>query len=841
MADYQKLSVRFSNQGMNTAHDPGSLPFGKFTWLQNIATQIEGQLTARYGMDRISSEAISGGTYIHGMRKLNDSVREYATYVVRTNTGLDCTINTTDGKAIAVEPFGFASQHGGFLATGFSSLFGSIVIDRTSRSNQVWAYIGDLLKMVKIAINSGQTIDVNNVGITRPTGPPTLAQGTDGSLTQLGTYYYRYTLYNNNTGVESLFNSSPDPLTTTPTSITLSGSNDHVDVTIPTESVDSQVTHARIYRKGGSLVTWNLIASTAYTGTTTAYKDQFSDLAIAAGSELDEVSDKPFTTTNSSGVDVAGTPLPYLFGPISGYLLGCGDPENTGYAYWSNKFNPDAQNPANRVEVTSPQDPLMAGLVFDGKALVFSKEGLYELILGLGNSIDGTGSTWTPFKTSCGHGLMAPHAYVAGPEIYFLAKDGVYATSGGTERSLTTAELKPLFQGGTTVSFSPISYAAEDLKFHIMAIHENELWFQYRAQDTNLYVLVYNLLYKRWHLNAYRVALGFLYDDEETSSRLIIGDGNGYISLKSGTTDEGGSPATIPTIIKTGFITLGDPLVHKEWGALIMDLNPQGASVTVTVYSTKGTTSIATATWTDATRSRKILSLGDTFAEDIKLEISWATSGTAPILYGYEILYRPDVIQLARWSVTGINHGLEGWQIVRSAYITLRSDGLVNFAVTADGGSTNTYSIASTAGAKLKIFIPFNPIKGKLFTYVLTINTATYFRLYVDDCEVHVKPWISSLGYKGVNPFHSAGNSGQVEEQSISGNDQGVGGGGGGSRGQGGGGNPFGADAFGFLGGGGVPMTPADAAVGIIGSPDASDAWGGPGSGTLDPSAADLT
>jgi len=420
MSDYNKLNIRFSDFGLNVAHDPMSLSFGKYAVLTNTETLIEGQLTSRKGLAHLSSAAVSGGTVINKVRRLNDSVRGLSAYIARTSTKLDATV---DGSAHAttVSPFNWASNSGGFLTTGMSSSAGNIIIDRTSKSNQVWAYVGDTTKMVKVGINSSSTFDVKNIGIARPTGPPTFAQTTGGSLTTLETYYYRYTLYDNNTGVESLFNS------TEASAITLTGANNKLNVTVPTETVDSAVTHARIYRKGGSLSEWKLLGSIAYTGTTVTYNDTASDISIASALGLDEASNKPFTCTNSSGTDVAATPLPYLFGPVNGYVLACGPPNNTGYVYWTNKFNPDSQDPDNRVEVTSPQDPLMNGFVYDGKAYVFSKEGLYNLVLGLGNS------TWTPFKTSCGHGLIAPHAFCVGPEIYFLAKDGIYATSGGIE------------------------------------------------------------------------------------------------------------------------------------------------------------------------------------------------------------------------------------------------------------------------------------------------------------------------------------------------------------------------------------------------------------------------
>jgi hypothetical protein len=180
-------------------------------------------------------------------------------------------------------------------------------------------------------------------------------------------------------------------------------------------------------------------------------------------------------------------------------------------------------------------------------------------------------------------------------------------------------------------------------------------------------------------------------------------------------------------------------------------MNPNGTTVTITVYTNNRANVAALVTDSSASRTRKFIPI-DTFSENMSIDVSWAADDTPPVLYSYELLYRPDAIQLEKWSVTGVSHGIEGWQILRSAYITLRSNGTTMLTVTADG-NVNQYTLASTGGAKRKIFVPFFPTKGKIFDYSLETVTATYFRLYNDMCEVHAKPWITSMGYTRVNPF----------------------------------------------------------------------------------------
>lgn len=639
---------------------------------------------------------------------------------------------------------------------------------------------------------------------------------TGTHLTFNGTYTWIYTLYDSNTGTESLYNTvqggATDPAI--PTNVW-----NAFAIVIPTQTVPSSVTHARIYRQATAAPAtpldglWHRVGQIPYTGTQAVFIDDIADSVAATADTVNLVSDQPFTTiltgtysvtngsnavtgsgttwtsalngkimnilgveyiistvnsttsitletnysgitqSNISGLTIAGQSLPYLFGPVNGYMLACGDPNNPGYVYWTDVFSPDTQNPANNVEVSTPADPTQAGLIYNGVAYVFTKETLWQLVQGVSLT-----NVWTPFPTACGHGLFAPHAFAVGAEIYFLSKDGLYATSGGVERSLIDDSIRPLFRGLSVNGYFPIDFTQPQAMF--MTLWQNHVILQY--QDTNgaTNILLFNLIYKRWSIWNLRLGTNVLYTDEETSSRLLFGTNNpGSLYLYSGTTDGSSGLNTIPTHLLTGFITLDAPLIHKEWNGVIFDINPNSMNVTVTAYINKGGTQLAQAVWNDSGRSRKVLNfISNTdanFAEDLQLDVQWAANSTPPILYGYELLYRPDVTQLTEWVCINENHGIQGWQILRSLYITLRTDGTVTLAITPDNGTTQTYTVTTgTSGLKQKIFLPLNPTKGKLFKYVLSIaGGATYFRLYPEDCEAHVKPWVSALGYRIANPF----------------------------------------------------------------------------------------
>lgn len=812
--------------GLNSAYTPAALEFGQYVVLQNMYSYAEGELTVRRGFGIMDSAALPAGSAILGFRRLNDSINNFSTYVVKAANGkLYVTISSTD-HITTTTPFKFQDT----LLAG-STDFGSIVIERPPLSSGVFAYVGDRTSMYKIGSTSSGAIITKNIGITRPTGPPTFTQGTGGALTALGTYYYTYTLYDKNTGTESLY------AVTSGATITLTGANNRVNMTVPTETVDAATTTVRIYRSGtdtsiGFLRVSDDTANFNYTGPTITITDtqiSASDIAIASATPLNTVSDKPFSTTSTDGSIHAGTALPYLFGPYLGYILGVGDPKNPGLLYWTDKFAPDMENPANNVEVSSPQDPLMNGIIYDGKPYVFSKDNLFALYVGISDS------TFTPSPTSNGRGLWAPHALAVGPQIYFLSNDGIYATSGGIASSLTDDYLRPLFDpdnpAQTTAPYTINGIGVVDYtqpSYMFMAFYKMEVWFQYLGKDGNTHALIYHIRYNRWrHLRGgFGVNIRSMYSDEQTTANLLLGGQDGNLYQDSSSSSDGG--VAIASEVKTGLITLGSPLIHKEFGAIILDINPLGATVNIKVYTNRGSTVIdngggITATTNAATRTRLFISLavsgsGDCFSEDLQMDISWSSATVAPILYGYELLYRPEVPQLSRWAETGVTFGLNGWMILRSGYIALRSDGTVRMMIIDNLGNHYNYDIPSTSGGKAKQYIPFDPIKGKYFTVSLALNTATYFRVYPEDCEFQVKPWISSLGYNTVNPF--GGNSSSNQSDAI--NQPGVSNisgdyGSGGSGGSGGGsgnslGGGLGGDNSSFAGGPSKDAPPADAA-----------------------------
>ena len=70
-------------------------------------------------------------------------------------------------------------------------------------------------------------------------------------------------------------------------------------------------------------------------------------------------------------------PLPFIWGPFGGgftgvFIFACGDPLDLGAIKWTKGNAPGSAPDTNRLNVTSPSEPLQNGCMYGGNAWVFS-------------------------------------------------------------------------------------------------------------------------------------------------------------------------------------------------------------------------------------------------------------------------------------------------------------------------------------------------------------------------------------------------------------------------------------------------------------------------------------
>lgn len=272
-----------------------------------------------------------------------------------------------------------------------------------------WAFYSD---GVNTPLKIDTSLNVTNWGIQPPTTAPTLGQTTGGSLTLLSTYNYCVTFGNAN----------QESSQGTIASITLSGSNNQVQLTNIPVSSDAQVTQRNIYRLGGALGQWRLI-HTINDNVTTTYNDTAADTSLT-GQSLTIFRDPPppfaYITVHQNRI--------FGFNNAASTIGSTNVPANTGAVWFSNYNEPWGFNANTGIlycNSTGLDDPGIAMASLGGVLLLLKKRTAFVLY----------GNTDLTFQTiyAFNRGIVNPRALCTdGGTAWWRAKQGIYFYNGGT-------------------------------------------------------------------------------------------------------------------------------------------------------------------------------------------------------------------------------------------------------------------------------------------------------------------------------------------------------------------------------------------------------------------------
>ena len=485
---------KFIAAGMSTVSPTDLKPEGqKYAALINVRTREAGVISPRPGLVDFNPGSSPGAAgQISAIRKFTYDGDQLIVVHAGSTVGIM-------GEALSWNA----------IATGFSTgEAASIVLWRPEQQGQQWAYVYTLAKQIKFDKDARTSGDEFEIGIAppgksatgtyniTPAGAPTVAEGS-ASPGPTGTYRYAYRYHAIITGVRSAISALSAAITVTDTEIDLSGI---------LASADPQVDEIEIYRIGGTVFDLQFVAAIA-NGTTT-YTDAFTDVDISANALLEtESKQKPFVVIDENGDTIGARPLPYTWGPFYNRMLGCGAPEQPGTLFWTNAFDPDSMDPDNYFEVTGIQSPLLRGFVYDGRAFVFTNDGLYVIL----PSVTGL-DTFTVEKTSCSRGALSADAIAVGDLIYFVAEDGVFATRGNEEVEVSS-DLYNMFphEGITdeppqtieTMNLPQFREGSIDPDFMTLTYDKGYLRFSYKNTAGNTSMLVYDQGLKGWFYDDY--------------------------------------------------------------------------------------------------------------------------------------------------------------------------------------------------------------------------------------------------------------------------------------------------------------------------------------------------
>lgn len=129
------------------------------------------------------------------------------------------------------------------------------------------------------------------------------------------------------------------------------------------------------------------------------------------------------------------------------------------------------------------------------------------------------------------------------------------------------------------------------------------------------------------------------------------------------------------------------------------------------------------------------------------------TDTTQWMLYDFRWIFDEEPLSLSRWESQEIDHGFHGQQVPLFGHICIRSVSPVTLTMIAyrqDGTfTTSPYTLPSTAGAKTKLFVPFDATRGVLFKYTFTSEELPFW-LYREESIIRVQPWGQESYLEGV-------------------------------------------------------------------------------------------
>jgi hypothetical protein len=359
---------------------------------------------------------------------------------------------------------------------------------------------------------------------------------------------------------------------------------------------------------------------------------------------------------------LAAQPLPSLWGPTdnTAYMFGCFDPLRPGTLYYTKGNNPDSAPDTNQIEVTSPSEPLMNGVIVNGLGMVFTSERAWLIYptfttaLATVNGVEGQAFNLIESITDRGLYIRSAICTEAGKRVFFRAKDGIYVSVGGSgSQSITNATIYNLFphEGHTPTAVTiagqvispPDDAQPEKQKLRFATGY---LYYDYIGLDSNPHTLVFDVEGEGWIVD--------LYQHSVTTHALAEGPNvNGVmVGCSDGTVRNlatGGSETGVSAIVATGSNTFGDARAFQRIGDIFVKAAPtNGHPISVQIWTDQYQTNLASGfsptSLTGSSYGPYIVDFtagGGLDANDIALVLSWDINST-----NYLDLWQPDIINL---------------------------------------------------------------------------------------------------------------------------------------------------------------------------------------------------
>ena len=468
---------------------------------------------------------------------------------------------------------------------------------------------------------------------------------------------------------------------------------------------------------------------------------------------------------------LAQEPIPSLWGPDSyGFMHGCGDPNQPGAYLWTKAYNPDSAPDTNRIVLTSESEALMGGGIVNGISMVFSALRawlMYPNFADAQATTEGTvGTPWTPVPATVTRGLYIRNCIcpLGGKALAYRAVDGIVATTGGAEKSLTDERLYNLFpHEGLTPS--PVSiqgltvYPPDDDLPQTLTYQNGYIYYDYTGSDSQPHTLVFDEAAKGWsvdvgspiftcHGGDYGASSG------NPASDTVVGCVDGSVRVL-----ESGGSESVSSVVATGADNGGDARALKRVGdVFVKALVNLAAAVNLSFFS---------ALYASVVAGLSPSSIGGGVVEltpvgyiidgagaaidvlDLEMILSWPTgSGNELDLWQPVLMPLPAAILSRR--TDGISVG-KGYQHAYLVNATFAATAPVTLTLNTDQGVfAQTWPASGTLAVLTRVMQKMPPNKFKVCEYQIASTQPFYL---FDGLEIWVGEWGRAGAYQIIHPF----------------------------------------------------------------------------------------
>ncbi|HZM78502.1 MAG TPA: hypothetical protein VFC19_22475 [Candidatus Limnocylindrales bacterium] len=451
-----------------------------------------------------------------------------------------------------------------------------------------------------------------------------------------------------------------------------------------------------------------------------------------------------------------GQPLQCLWGDEQlGALFACGDPLNPGRLYFSNGNDADTTKERNYLDVTSASEPLMNGVVFNMRSYVFSSERMFQ-IRASGDIV----SPWIAEEIPNGKGLFSPWAInrTPSPMMVMLAKDGIFATTGGAPHPLSEQDLYPTFphEGRPGLPINgvlPPDITPERAPTLRLDYADEFVYFDYYEWVTGGRVAFVLDMHRGgpadgWFWDVYIPNILFHYGEEGPSVHgLLMGGADGNLYRYGGDTDAGNA---FSMEISTPSRDQGDPRTNKLYGDIMLDADTEGVWITATPYVNNNQTALPATTFATAERLLTGIPCGSVWqsARNIALNlVGLIRTAARPKFYIWEPRWALDSAPMAAkdWEISASSLGMSGWKHMGLVRIAHLSSAPLSLTVTLDGVAQPAIAIAASPTSVTQSVLRVPVYKFKLLK--VRLSSTADFRLDTRDSFFQIKEWGSEGPY----------------------------------------------------------------------------------------------